>query len=186
MLRRNTLQYITKTIIKEEELGTPSIVIDNHGDVIVYESTEEFSIENNESIDTGFIVFNGKDWTMHLHAKFSYWQNNVVEYPTILNAMEEVEPYYGFIIRYEGSQLYFVERSNHWTLTTDANDEINIYVTYRNGTLTLINNDNVIATFNIEYSVDKLTFVIGSSIDSDGNPWRYANCVIHEFKVSRE
>jgi hypothetical protein len=38
MLKRNTLQYITKTIVKEEELGTPSVVIDNHGDVIAYES----------------------------------------------------------------------------------------------------------------------------------------------------
>ena len=186
MLRRNLLKYITKTVIKEEELGTPSVVIDSYGDVIAYESTEEYTIENNESIDTGFIVFNGKDWSMHLHAKFSYWENNTVEYPTILNAMEEVEPYYGFIIRYEGSQLYFVERTNHWTLTADNNDEIDVYITYRDGTVTLINNSNIIATFNIEYHIDKLTFVIGSSIDSEGNPWRHANCIIYEFKVNRE
>ena len=184
-MRRLLLQTL-KVIIKDDEPGTPTVTVDPNGNVSSYESNEEFEITGDSNVDTGFIPFDGKDFQIHLKATFSYYNNMSVEYPTILNAMEEVPPYNGFIIRYEGSRLYFVHQSDHWTMSTDYNDIIDVYITCSNQTVTVINNNKSVCEFDIDYNIEGLTIVVGSSVDADGNPQRYANCKVHEFSVTKK
>lgn len=186
MRRLILAQKRERTIIKEDEPGLPTVTVDSTGNILSYESSEEFEITGDSNVDTGFIPFDGKDFEIHLKATFSYYDNMYVEYPTILNAMEETPPYNGFIIRYEGSQLYFVHQSAHWTMSVDRNNIIDVYITCSEQSVTVKNNNTSICSFDIDYNIEGLTVVVGSSVDIDGNPQRYANCTVHEFNVTKK
>lgn len=186
MRRLLLAQLINKVIVKEDEPGTPTVEMDAAGNISSYESSEEFEISDNSNIDTGFIPFDGRDFEIHLKATFAYYDNIQTEYPTILNAMDETPPYNGFIIRYESSQLYFVHKSSHWYMSVDSNNVIDVYITCSNQTVSVTSNNSKICEFDIDYNINGLTVVVGSSIDANGNPQRYANCIVHEFKVNKK
>lgn len=110
-MRRRILLFVKKVI--ESLPGLPEVEKDSNGNTTSFESTEEFELTDETSVDTGFIPFDGNNFELHLNATFSYYDNANVEYPTILNALQETPPYNGFLIRYEGSQLYLVHQSTH-------------------------------------------------------------------------
>lgn len=151
----------------------------------------EYTISNQEfdgtnHIDTRFVPFDGKNFEMTLKAKFTYADNpGDSGYPTLLNALEEISPYNGFLIRYEGSTLYFVHKSAHYNLSLDSNDYLNLTVTLKDGTLTVTNNSSQIATITVDYTLKDLTVYLGCSVDSDGNVFRYSKSTIEFFEIKK-
>lgn len=175
------------TVTYVNEVGKPKVTKATDGTISSYEFTDSsVSSDGTNSFDTGVLALNGRPFTLTLKCTFKYSDNTSVEYPTLLNALQEVSPYYGFLIRYEGSQLYFIYESTHKTMSVDSDNKLDITITYdSNQNMTVVNNNTTVATFSYTQSIDNLNFVLGSSVDSSGNPQRYAVATITEFKVTK-
>lgn len=166
--------------------GNPTIIKDENGDTISYELHESVDLGGSANIDTGFIPFDGKDFYIHLKANFPIPPSSGTRiFPTILNAMEEVEPYNGFIIRRDpvySNNILFVHQSNIFTIS--YTEDFDVTITKQGSNLIVQGAaDNI--SIPVNYEILGLTVVVGSSIDSRGNPWRYADCTIYEFKVNK-
>lgn len=166
--------------------GNPSIVTDESGDIINYEINESVDLGGSTNVDTGFIPFDGRDFYIHLKANFPIPPASSSRiFPTILNAMEEVDPYNGFIIRRDpvySNNILFVHKSDIFTVS--YTEDFDVTITKRGSNLVVEGAAENIS-IRINYEIQGLTIVVGSSIDSRGNPWRYADCTIYEFEVNK-
>lgn len=154
------------------------------GKVVSYVLTESVSLADDSYVDTGFVPFDGGDFYIHLKATFPSGQASFTNlYPTILNAMNEVSPYNGFVIRREllRSGIQFVHQSRNWTITTE--ESFDIEITKVGNTISVTGTNSF--SFDIDYDIAGLTITLGCSVDSDGSPYRYADCTIDEFEVRR-
>lgn len=169
----------------DDEVGTPLITTED-GKITRYEYTEPASFDGKDGQNTNFVPFDGKNFSMTLKAKFTYADNSgSTVYPTLLNALEETEPYNGFLIRYEGSVLYFVHKSAHYNLSLDSNNYINMTIVLKDKTLTVTNNSTQVASISVDYTIDNLTIILGASMDTDGNIFRPAVATIDTFKIEK-
>lgn len=175
------------TVTYEQEQGKPKVSKDEEGNISSYEftDTEDVTSDGSTNFDTGVVALDGKDFTLTLKCTFAYSDNSNIYYPTLLNALEEVSPYYGFLIRYEGSQLYFVCGSSHYTMSVDSDNKLDITITYTNNRITVTNNNTQVCSFSYTKTVSNLNFVLCSSVDDSGNAQRYAVATITEFKVEK-
>ena len=176
------------TVTYEEEMGKPKVYKESSGNITSSEFTDTSGTSTNGSshkFDTGIVVFDGKDFTVHLSATFSSSANTSIYYPTILSAMDENSPYYGFIIRYEYSKLYFVVESTHYSMSTDSSNKIDVTITYKNKTITVVNNSTQVCSFTYDKAIDDLKFTVGCAYDEKGNPMRYAIATIYQFSIDK-
>lgn len=176
------------TVTYEEDLGKPKVTKDASGNVTSYEFTDTSGTSTNGSsnkFDTGVIVFDGKDFTVNLYATFSQSANQNIYYPTILSAMDENAPYYGFIIRWEYEQLFFVVESNHYKMYVDSSNRINVTITYKAKTLTVTNNNTTVCSFTYDKSINDLKFTLGCTYDENRNPMRYAIATVYNFSIDK-
>lgn len=184
-MRRRSLLSTSQIESHPDLPGAPKIGTDDSGNVVSYETTDEVSL-NNSTIDTGFIPFDGKDFYIHLAANFPKPKYSVTRiFPTILNAMEEAYPWNGFIIRRDprySNNILFVHKSDIWTVSNT--EDFDVTIKKIGGNLVVEGAVEEISTV-IDYEISGLTITVGSSIDSNGNPWRYADCTIYEFYVNK-
>lgn len=180
-------QVKNSTVTYETETGKPKVYKDSDGNISSYEFTDENDVvtDGSTNFDTGVLALDGKDFTMTLKCTFAYSDNSSLYYPTLLNALEEVDPWYGFLIRYEGSQLYFVCGSSHYTMSVDSSNKLDITITYSNQTITVVNNSTQVCSFSYDRIVSDLNFNLCSSINSSGTAERFAIATITEFKVEK-
>lgn len=176
------------TVTYEEDMGKPKVTKDASGNVTSYEFTDTSGTSTNgtsHKFDTGVVVFDGKDFTVNLYALFSQSANNNLYYPTILSAMDENAPYYGFIIRWEYNKLFFVVESDHYEMSVDSSNRINVTITYKNKTITVTNNNVQVCSFTYDKSIDGLKFTLGCAYDEKGNPMRYAIATVYSFSIDK-
>ena len=180
-------QVNDSTVTYENEIGKPKVYKDADGNITSYEFTDDsISTDGSTNFDTGIVALNGKAFTLTLKCTFAYKDNKNVNYPTLLNALEEVSPYNGFLIRYEGSQLYFVCGSKHYTMSVDSSNKLDITITYNSSKkLTITNNNKSVASFTYNVTINNLNFILCSSLTSSGTAERYAKATITEFKVEK-
>lgn len=185
-MRRRSLLSISRIESHPDLPGAPKIGTDESGNVTSYETTEEVPLKDS-MIDTGFIPFDGKDFYIHLSATFPVPTNigGSRIFPTILNAMEEIEPWNGFIIRRDpvySNNILFVHKSDIWTISYTEDFDVTIK---KVGSQLVVEGAAEEISITIDYEILGLTITVGSSVDSNGNPWRYADCTIHEFYVNK-
>ena len=175
------------TVTYVNEVGKPKVTKGTDGKITSYEFTDtSVTTSGSTNFDTGILALDGNPFTLTLKCTFKYSDNKSVTYPTLLNALQEVSPYYGFLIRYEGSQLYFVYGSTHKTMSVNSSNKLDISITYSSDhTMTVTNNSTTVASFTYSQTVDSLHFVLCSSIDKSGTAQRYAVATITEFKVTK-
>lgn len=180
-------QVNDSTVTYTSEVGQPKVHKDSSGNISSYEFTSESTSSSGSTyFDTGVLALDGNPFTLTLKCTFSYSDNSSTYYPTLLNALEEVSPWYGFLIRYEGSQLYFVYESTHYTMSTDSSGGLDITITYdSNKKMTVTNNGTTVASFTYSRTVSNLNFVLCSSLDDSGTTQRHAVATITEFKVEK-
>ena len=170
--------------------GAPIVETDSDGKVVYYENTEELSFESGEqkNVDTGFLPFDGHDWTLHLYAHFAWEEQNWNWFATILNALPmNTYPWNGFSINYQGPQLLFTKQlyNDMVDMSTDSNGDIDVYITYISGVITVVNNSEEVCSYTPSYDVSTMTISLGSMVAEDGSKDRYAVCDIYEFYIRR-
>lgn len=173
--------------IDPDKPGKPEIDTDTSGEVISYENTEEVTATTaGTSIDTEFIPFDGKNWTMHINALFQY-SDQTEDFPTLLSCMSNASPWPGIVIRYEGSQLYIIANDSsgtkhYYTTSTDSSGKVDITITYTNSTITITNNSSTVASgVSLAVSLSNLSLTL---LADTGNQ-RYGIGTIYEFSIKK-
>lgn len=159
------------------EIGSPTKIYEN-GKLIEYTLNTKIDLNGMMSIDTGFIPYDGTDFTLHLIATFPVDENN--SQATLLNAMDESNTSYnGFCIRRSSQgtiKLYY--GNNNFVISNDDEVDVEIESNSNSTTVKYLNTESTIPN----YSIPELTIRLGSTIIGGGKT-RYAKATIHYFSV---
>ena len=189
---RRGLMFILSQLryIDETKPGKPYIEKDLNGGVIGYEITTGFTTTYSELVDTEFLPFDGKDFDMHIYAKFSY-SNQTYEYPTLISCMDSSSPWPGIVIRYEYNELYIIvngdnNSKNYYRIRTDSSSNVNIDITYRNGVMSITNNGStIVSNLSVQINLDNISLTLGSELDENGNITRIGIATFYEFYIKK-
>lgn len=164
-------------------LGNP-IVRKKNGDIVEWTATSVMDLDGSNNVNTGFIPFDGKDFVLRLTATLPTAGNS--NKSTLLNAMDESNTnYHGFCIRKSSALQNKLYYGNSSIVISDT-DDIDITIRKTGTVLTLEYNGKTM-TISSDYNIDRLTFVLGSSVATPGSNdyYRYAKATIKHFSVRK-
>lgn len=194
LLRRRFMLNMSNKHIDPDIPGEPEITTDpTTGEVIEYENTTETTVSTaGTSIDTNFVPFNGKDWTMHIYAHFQY-SEQTSEYPTLLCCMKNASPWPGITIRYESSTTLYIicnddsGNKHYYTSSADSSGNIDITMTYSNNAITVVCNSSTLATSqSLSIDLSDLSLTLLADVDStSGEARRYGIGTIYQFSIKK-
>lgn len=185
MFMLSQLKYIDDT-----KPGKPEIEKDMDGVIINYDITESFTSSSSELVDTEFLPFDGKNFEMHILAKFKR-SDQTNEYPTLISCMDNVSPWPGIVIRYEYNELYIIVNGsnnsrNYYKTTTDTNGNVDIKIIYKDGVINITNNGStIVSNLSVQINLDNISLTLGGEKNENGEVTRVGVATFYEFYIKK-
>lgn len=197
----DTSNNISTQVVEKDANGNDIVTkytIDTTGNV----SGNGMGNEGDGGVDTQFIPFDGSSaWQLDITAYFKYSEQVFVssegQHATLVNLMEEINPWPGMVIRYErnvGSVLRVVVdgRGAHSTAISEPNDSIySLRITYQNKTVTVYNKKTNETVESYSYDLDTFDMVdttvrlFASYNPATNSEWRYGKGKILDFSIKK-
>ena len=139
-------------------------------------------------IDTGIYLFSEENINKNFEISFDITniESTQTSQATLINSMEEISPYPGFVIRHSGNTtIEFNSPSigNKSGINTNTLNKL-LLKRYNDIYYIKINEDNLIKLGKQEVqTIFDVPLTIGASLDSDKNPWRFFKGTLSNVKI---
>ena len=188
--------YMGDAYHTEEGIGNPTITTDSDGDVIDWETTETVNFKGNTNTETDFYINYEEGFELYIKGTF---YKATESYGTIINALDITDSSNpaGFCLRKDTNRSLYIQYGNttkqvSWAFSgvfaSSYDFEIKITKPPNSSTATVdytndIGTENSF-TMNLTFT-DKTRVLLGSSVTSDGDYYRYSICDITTFYVKK-